>query len=110
MNPFVERHQDKISGVLTCFDRVIITGTLPDISHSGAMAGYLSYHQIRLFDYPRWAEPLRDELCNHAEQLATEAGIEIEFIRRHLGALSPTGLFQRTSLARSAVDQSRHCF
>ena len=31
MNPFVERHQDKIAGVLSCFDRVVITGTLPDI-------------------------------------------------------------------------------
>ena len=83
MNPFVERHRDKISGVLSCFDRVVITGTLPDIGYAGAMAGYLSYHNIRLFDYPRWAEPLRDELRNHAEQLASEAGIEIEFIRRH---------------------------
>jgi len=83
MDPFVERHRDKISGLLSCFDRVVITGTLPDIGYAGAMAGYLSYHKIRLFDYPRWAEPLRDELRNHAEQLARESGIEIEFIRRH---------------------------
>jgi hypothetical protein len=61
MNLFVERHRDKISGVLSCFDRVVITGTLPDIGYAGAMAGYLSYHKIRLFDYPRWAEPVRGE-------------------------------------------------
>ena len=83
MNPFVKRHQDKIAGVLSCFDRVIISGTLPDICYAGVMASYLSYHKIRLFDYPRWAEPLRDELRNHAEHLALEAVIEIEFIRRH---------------------------
>ena len=83
MNPFVECHQDKIDGVISCFDRVVITGTLPDIGYAGAMASYLGYHKIRLFDYPRWAEPLRDELRNHAEQLAIDAGIEIEFIRRH---------------------------
>ena len=83
MNPFIERQQDKISSVLSCFDRVIITGTLPDIGYAGAMAGYFSYHEIRLFDYSRWAEPLRDELREHAEQLATKAGIEIEFIRRY---------------------------
>ena len=82
MNPFVERHQDQISGVLSCFDRVIITGTLPDIAHAGAMEGFLRHRNIRLFDYPRWAEPLRDELRRNAEQLATEAGLEIEFIRR----------------------------
>jgi hypothetical protein len=31
MNPFVEQHQDDISCVLSCFDRVVITGTWPDI-------------------------------------------------------------------------------
>ena len=42
MNPFIERHQDLITGTLSCFDRVILTGTLPDICYHGAMAGYLS--------------------------------------------------------------------
>ena len=83
MNPFVERHQTKIAGVLACFDRVVITGTLPDIGHAQAMAGYLSYHHIRLFDYPRWAQPLRDSLREHAQQLARQAGLEIEFIRQY---------------------------
>ena len=83
MNPFVERHQTKIAGVLACFDRVVITGTLPDIGHAQAMAGYLSYHHIRLFDYSRWAQPLRDSLREHAQQLARQAGLEIEFIRHH---------------------------
>lgn len=82
MNPFVARHQDRIAGVLSCFDRVIITGTLPDIAHAGAMAHFLDYHHIRLFDYARWAEPLREELRQNAERLAAEAGLEIEFIRR----------------------------
>jgi len=82
MNPFVELHQDEISGVLSCFDRVVITGTLPDICHAKAMAGYLGARDIRLFDYPRWAEPLRDELRANAERLAGEAGLKIEFIRK----------------------------
>jgi hypothetical protein len=33
MNLFVEQHQDEIGCVLSCFDRVVITGTLPDICH-----------------------------------------------------------------------------
>ena len=81
MNPFVELHKDQISGVISCFDRVVITGTLLDICHAQAMAGYLSYNKLRLFDYARWAEPLRDELRKHAEKIASEAGLNIEFIR-----------------------------
>jgi len=38
---------------------------------------------MRLFDYPRWAEPLREQLRTHAERLAAEAGLEIEFIRHY---------------------------
>lgn len=83
MNPFVERHQEEISSVLSCFDRVVITGTLPDIGHAGAMAPWLGARGIRLFDYPQWAAPLREELRQNAERLAAEAGVEIEFIRRH---------------------------
>jgi hypothetical protein len=82
MNPFVEQHRDEIGCVLSCFDRVVITGTWPDICHARAMASYLSYRDIRLFDYARWAEPLRDEVRANAERLAAEAGLQIEFIRK----------------------------
>jgi hypothetical protein len=34
MVDFIERHVEKIAGVLSCLDRVVITGTLPDICHA----------------------------------------------------------------------------
>jgi hypothetical protein len=83
MNRLIERHREAIAGVLSCFDRVVITGTLPEICHGEALARYLGAHQVRLFDYRRWAEPFRDELRAHAERLAEEAGLEVEFIRRY---------------------------
>jgi hypothetical protein len=82
MNPFVDQHQEEVGCVLSCFDRVVITGTLPDICHARAMAGYLGARGIRLFDYAHWAEPLRDEIRANAEHVAAEAGLEIEFIRK----------------------------
>jgi hypothetical protein len=82
MTTFIDRHADKIRGVLSCFDRVVLTGTLPDLCHADAMARFLGARQIRLFDYPRWAEPFRDTIRTHAEQLARDHGLTIEFIRR----------------------------
>jgi hypothetical protein len=82
MPTFTDRHASKIRGVLSCFDRVVLTGTLPDLCHADAMARHLGARQIRLFDYPRFAEPYREELRAHAEQLAQEHGLTIEFIRR----------------------------
>lgn len=77
-----ERYAEQISGVLSCFDRVVITGTLPEICYAEAMAKYLTERGIRLFDYTQWAEPLREEIRQHAERLAKEAGLSIEFIQR----------------------------
>jgi hypothetical protein len=82
MAPLLDRYADRIRGVLSCYDRVVIQGTLPGICYPAGMASYLTAHGIRLFDYPRFAEPLRDEIRANAERLAAEHGIEIEFVRR----------------------------
>jgi hypothetical protein len=82
VNTFVERHASKIAGVLSCFDRVVIIGTLPDICHAEAMARYLRSTGTRLFDFPRFAEPFRDEIRAQAEQVAQEHGLTIEYIPR----------------------------
>ena len=45
------------------------------------MIGYFCKHQIRIFDYPKRAEPLRDAIRENMERIAAENGIEIEFGR-----------------------------
>jgi len=82
MGLLTERYADKIQGVLTCLDRVVIMGTIPEISHAEAMTSYLYSHKVRIFDYTKFAEPLRDEIRLHAERLAQENGLEIDFIRK----------------------------
>lgn len=82
MSLLTERYADRIQGVLSCLDRVIITGTIPEIGHAEAMTSYLYSQKVRIFDYTRFAEPLRDEIRLHAERLAQEKGLEIEFIRK----------------------------
>jgi hypothetical protein len=39
--------------VLSCYDRIIVTGTLPGACYAKGMTGFLSARQIRIFDYPR---------------------------------------------------------
>lgn len=82
MPTLIERHAATLRGVLSCWDRVVITGTIPEICHADAMAAHLRAQHIRLFDITRWAEPLRDLIRDHAERLARENRLEIEFIRR----------------------------
>ena len=77
-----ERYADKIRGVLSCFDRVVITGTIPQIGYADAMTAELWRRRVRIFDFPKFAEPLRDEIRRNAERLAQENGLKIEYIRR----------------------------
>lgn len=78
-----ERYSDKINGVLSCYDRVLLQGTLPGLCYADGMTKYLYDHNIRIFDYPMFAEPLRDQIRENAEQLAVEHGLKIEFVRSH---------------------------
>jgi hypothetical protein len=77
-----ERHAQRIEGVLGCWDRMLIFGTLPKICFAGGMTSFLFERKIRIFDYPKFAEPFRNRLRENAERLAAEAGLEIEFIRK----------------------------
>jgi len=76
-----ERYQNQITGILSCYDRIIIQGTLPKWCYASGMTSYFYEHQIKNFDYPKWAQPLRDAIRENAERLAAENGIEIEFVR-----------------------------
>jgi len=82
MGSLLERYHDQIAGVLSCWDRVVIRGTLPGLSYADGMTSFLNSRHVRIFDYPRFAQPLRGELRENAERLAREAGIEIEFVRK----------------------------
>ena len=72
MELLTERHADEIAGVLSCYDRILIQGTLPGLCYAEGMTGYLKARQIRIFDYPRFAQPLREDLRENAERLAAE--------------------------------------
>jgi hypothetical protein len=82
MNSIQERYSDKIDGVISSYDRIVIQGTLPTFCYAEGMTSYLYANQIRIFDYPRFAEPLRDEIRENAEKIAKENDIEIEHIRK----------------------------
>ena len=77
---FTERYSKQISGVLHCYDRVIIQGTVPGICYAGGMTSYLYCNKIRIFDYPKFAAPFKEKLRNNAEKIASNHGIKIRFL------------------------------
>jgi hypothetical protein len=76
-----ERLADRIQLVLSCFDRMVLTGTLVDFGYAEVATRELYQRKIRIFDFTRFANTLRESIRTHAEGVAAAHGIGIEFIR-----------------------------
>jgi hypothetical protein len=81
MKQLTERYANQIAGQISCLDRVVINGTIPEICHAEAITGYLYRNGVRIFDYPRWASELRDQIRQNAELVAKQCDLAIEFLR-----------------------------
>lgn len=77
-----DRYGEHIAGVLSCYDRILITGTLPTACFAGGMTSFLYRNNIPIFGYAKFAEPLRERLRETAQALAAKAGITIQHIAK----------------------------
>jgi hypothetical protein len=77
-----ERYCKELDGVLSCLDRVVVTGNIQPFCYAQGMTHYLYQQEIRIFDYTKFAEPLRERIRENAEALAEANGVKIEFIRK----------------------------
>jgi hypothetical protein len=68
--------------VLSCYDRIIVTGTQPGACYAAGVTSFLYSRGIRIFDYPRFAEPLRDRIRERAQQECEAAGVQIEHVNK----------------------------
>ena len=77
-----EKYSNELDGVLSCYDRIVITGSLYPFCYAQGMTSYLYRHGIRIFDYAKFADGLRERVRENAEALALANGLEIEFMRK----------------------------
>jgi len=75
-----EKYAESLDGVLGCYDRIVITGSLCELCYAKGMTHYLYAHDIRIFDYTGFTAPLRDAIRTNAARVAQSAGLAIEFI------------------------------
>jgi hypothetical protein len=73
VDSFVQKHQDKITGILSCFDRMILKGYLP-FSYPRGMEGFLAHQHILIKDFPKLAKEQSTLLKENGRQLAEQAG------------------------------------
>lgn len=72
MKDFLDKHQDKIIGTVSCFDRIIIKGYLP-LGYEAAMDSFLGRQGVLIKDFGKFAREQFERLKTHAQQMAGEA-------------------------------------
>ena len=77
-----EKYAESLDGVLGCYDRIVITGSLAELCYAKGMTRYLYTHDTRIFDYTQWAVPLRAAIRANAEAVAQAANLTIEYISK----------------------------
>ena len=60
MKLITEIHAKHIRGMLSCYDRIVIQGTLHPFCYAEGMTSFLKFKGIRIFDYREFAKELRD--------------------------------------------------
>ena len=80
MERFLTRHQDRIAGILTGFDRMRFRGTLRSISYVEGVQQWLNARDVLLKEFGPFADRLSTELRAHARAVAQETGRPFEYL------------------------------
>ncbi|MBI4445716.1 MAG: hypothetical protein HY645_07370 [Acidobacteria bacterium] len=78
---FIQRFEDKITGVLSGFDRLVVRGTLRRIVSVEGMKDLLWYKQILLKQFGSWAERLTEQLKEVSCQVAKDQNRPVVYVR-----------------------------
>ncbi len=77
-----EKYKEQITGIISCFDRVILQANLSQWGYSEGMTSFAVNNYIRIFDFPAFALSVREALNNNILSIAKENNIQIEYIRK----------------------------
>jgi len=73
---FNNKYQDDILGTNSCFDRVILNGSIIPISYLKGLGQFLSANNILLKDFLQYAKGLAEILKENAKSIAEEEGVQ----------------------------------
>jgi hypothetical protein len=80
MQSFIQRFQDKVSGVLSGWDRVRFRGTIRWLASPSGMYSFLSQRHILLKDFRAWAMALTGKIREATEALAQREELKVRYI------------------------------
>jgi len=74
LNPFIQRHQKDVMGIIHCFDRLRLQGSLRILYCLEIFQEYLSKAKVLFKDFKQFATGLTAEICQNAQLQAQAQG------------------------------------
>jgi hypothetical protein len=101
---FCAKHQENISGVLSCFDRVIFRGHL-SLSFATGMEVFLARQKVLLKNFKNYAPVIAGRIKEHVKGLIAKAGAPY----RHLQTKTPMEEIARKMAQQKAIREGIVC-
>ena len=76
----INHYSDKINGVLSSFDRIIINGYILSLQSPRQFLFYLISNSVKLVDFHSFAKAQTDSLCSHIDAYAKDCGVDITYL------------------------------
>ena len=73
MKKFIDKHTQKISGTIACFDRLPFKGYLP-ISWAENMDRFITFQGLLLKDFKRFVTKHSEQVKEHAKAMVKKSG------------------------------------
>lgn len=106
MQPFLDRHEDSILGVLHGFDRLIFRGRLTSLSHARAVDKFLGACGVRYQDFGKFVQGLSERIKTHAKQFAEKHQRPYRYLENP--SVSKEALARKT-MEQDGIDQGLVC-
>ena len=81
MEHFVERHKDRILGILSGFDRVLFRGTLRSINYEQGMDVLFARQKVLKKDFDAYAQQVSERIKEHAKSITEKAGRPYQYLQ-----------------------------
>jgi hypothetical protein len=106
MERFLTRHQDRIMGTITGYDRILFRGTLRCLSHCQGMWVFLSSRRVLLKDYGNFVQRLSHEVSEHGKAFAEQHGRPYRYLA---GSSQSKEQLAREIMERDQIKQGLIC-
>jgi len=106
MRAFLDRHQEKIVGVLSGFDRLLFRGTLRCLEYQKGFEAFLATHRVLYKDFATFAQRLSDEVKSHAKAFARRHGRPLIYLSSPATSKED---FVRRIMQRDGIQQGLIC-